>query len=414
MSIIDNRKLASWKGDIEPYFKDRIGFREKMINWYTVYNDRAFGEMVHPIYEYGRDGYVFFKFRREVYDEEFVDFFCRYLRRVQDYCTQRGVRFVYVYNPSKTSVYSEFLARGYSYRGIFYSLMMERLNQYGVHYVDNLSYLKELAKKEQVFNPKYDAGHWNDIGAFYGTNRLLAEMAKDFPAIRQHDLSDFAIDTIVEKSLPVSLFIINEQVPRYTLKDNKAKLETVRYKGVKLDPSTWFFAVWKTAGVQNLDVMFFHGSYYNGRTQFYQDRFHSAMGIHNYQNFLNFDYWFNLYRPDYVVLETAEYATSGAYFNKQKLQTKVLNAPYDSVTDMPHQRYPILVLPAYAEEDLERLVKISFEIQEGIAFGYMFVGSEEYDLQINGGRAEITLLKKDFDRDSATVALFQNLDDEGR
>ena len=30
-----------------------------MITAYTVLNDRLFGKMVHPIYEYGKDGYVF-------------------------------------------------------------------------------------------------------------------------------------------------------------------------------------------------------------------------------------------------------------------------------------------------------------------------------------------------------------------
>ena len=327
ISEIDNRKLVKWKGDIDPYFQDRLGFRDKMINWYTVYNDRVFNEMVHPTYEYGQDGYVFFKYGKEGCDEEFIDLFCRYIKQVQDYCFQRGVFFLYVNNPSKTSVYAQYLAKIYRHKGIVYSKMKEKLSEYGIRYIDNLSYLKEVSKTEQVFNPKYDAGHWNDIGAFYATNNMLSVIAKDFPAVKLHELSDFNIDTVLQKSLPVSLFIINENVPEYTLRMDTAEDISVRYKGIRLHPKTWYYAAYRTNNSQCPDVMFFHGSYYNSRSKFYRDRFRQVVGIHNYHNFLDFDYYFNLIRPDYVIFETADYTINGNFFDKKILETKVLNLP---------------------------------------------------------------------------------------
>ena len=67
ISEIDNRLLAenpfAEEGDltenIENYINDRLGLRDKMILSYTVLNDRIFHKMVHPSYEYGKDGYVF-------------------------------------------------------------------------------------------------------------------------------------------------------------------------------------------------------------------------------------------------------------------------------------------------------------------------------------------------------------------
>lgn len=406
VSEIDNRHLVKWKGDINPYFQDRIGFRDKMINFYTVYNDFVFNEMVHPTYEYGKDGYVFFRYRKEANDKEFVNLFCSYLKRVQEYCTQRGVCFLYVYNPSKTSVYAQYLAKGYHYDNIIYSLMKEKLSQYGVHYMDNLSYLKEISKTEQVFNPKYDAGHWNDIGAFYATNNMLSVIAKDFPAVKLHELSDFNIDTVLQKSLPVSLFIINENVPEYTLRMDTAEGISVRYKGIRLQPKTWYYAAYRTNNSQCPDVMFFHGSYYNSRSKFYRDRFRQVVGIHNYHNFLDFDYYFNLIRPDYVIFETADYTINGNFFDKKILETKVLNQPYDSVAGNPHENLKFADLKDYREEDLEKLVKISFSIPEDRAFGYLFVGKTEYDLQLDGNTAEVTLLKTEYDKDAVSVALF--------
>ena len=74
VSEIDNRKLQEnpfrpeelakktpLKNMIETYISDRIGFRDEMILAYTLLNDKLFGEMVHPTYRYGKDGYVFFR-----------------------------------------------------------------------------------------------------------------------------------------------------------------------------------------------------------------------------------------------------------------------------------------------------------------------------------------------------------------
>ena len=40
-----------------------------------------------------------------------------------------------------------------------------RLQSTGIEFVMN-QYIFDL------FNKKYDAGHWNDLGAFYGTNNI--------------------------------------------------------------------------------------------------------------------------------------------------------------------------------------------------------------------------------------------------
>lgn len=241
VSYIDNRKLAEWNGNVDAWFKDRVGFRDEMINAYTVLNDRLFNEMVHPTYQYGKDGYVFFKMSEERYDTVFLDLFCRYLREIQDYCAERGCRFLYCLNPSKTTVYQEFLPDGYEYKERFHSLMVERLERYGVHYVDNVVYLQERAKEGQIFNRQYDAGHWNDLGAFYGTDHMLAEVAKTEQGVRLFGKDDFEIDSILEESLPVSKFEINERVPDFRLKDTSFKAITNDYQRVRLAPSTWFF-----------------------------------------------------------------------------------------------------------------------------------------------------------------------------
>ncbi|MFQ9801588.1 MAG: hypothetical protein ACLR23_24760 [Clostridia bacterium] len=62
-------------------------------------------------------------------------------------------------------------------------------------------------------------------------------------------------------------------------------------------------------------VLFFQGSYVNGRRRFIESRIKEYDSIHNYENVLDFDYYFNIFQPDCVIFETAEYTLSASYFD---------------------------------------------------------------------------------------------------
>ena len=83
-----------------------------------------------------------------------------------------------------------------------------------------------------------------------------------------------------------------------------------------------------------------------------------------------------------------------------------MNPPYDSVEEKTHERLKLADLKDYREEDQEKLVRVSFSVPEDKAFGYLFVGKTEYDLQLDGTTAEITLLKTEYEKDAVSVALF--------
>ena len=90
ISEIDNSVLPKLnsvdnKDSLENYLQKRIGFRENVINIYTIVNDRLFNKMVHPIYDYGKDGYVYFKFSNEEFDINYLDSYFIFVKRLQDY-----------------------------------------------------------------------------------------------------------------------------------------------------------------------------------------------------------------------------------------------------------------------------------------------------------------------------------------
>lgn len=420
VSEIDNRTLTDFKytsfssldegftRTIDAYFKDRLGFRNEMINFYTAFNDIFFHEMIHPLYEYGKKDHVFFKMKKEDVDENFVAEFCSYIKKVQDYCEERDVPFIFCLNPSKPMVYNDFLPKGYIYKNQFYEIVLEYLNQQNINYIDNVETLKGYSKTIQIFNKKYDAGHWNDFGAFYGTNNFLVEISKSFPGVQPHQFNDFTIDTIVEQNLSVSKFIINEKVPRFSLKDNNTKITTSDYKGIEVDSRHAAFISFETDKKDLPTLLFFHGSYYNTRTDYYLDRFRHAIGVHNYQNFLNFDYYFNIFKPDCVVFETTDYVFNTGYYDLEAMKSKKLNPIYQSVKDKSYTTLKLSDLKNYTEDPFEdsKLMKITFDVDDNIDFGYLFSNGIEYDLSIENFKASLTLLKNDYKPETVKIILF--------
>lgn len=113
---------------------------------------------------------------------------------------------------------------------------------------------------------------------------------------------------------------------------------------MKLDENYRGFGVHvnKNPGLGKLPrVLFFHGSYYNPRVRFYNTSFQETYQVHNYQNLINFDYYFNLFKPECVIIEIAEYATTRGYFNIDRLKNKLLNPPYGTIKAQPHDSYKL-------------------------------------------------------------------------
>ncbi len=422
ISPIDNRKLTEFSlesGDktsmIESFVKDRIGFRSGSIDLYTELNDTLFGEMVHPTYMYGTNGYVFFKIGAALADKEFIDTFCSYLQKVQQYCTDRDVPFLYCINPSKTTVYNRYLPAGYTYRNDFLENLYESLERYGIHYISNVELLTDKSMTEQVYNVKYDAGHWNDLGCFYGTNHMLGEISKNFPAVKPHTKEDFEIFQKEETTLPVSHFQIQEQVPFYVNKGEEHVTNCAEaFSSIRLDKNYHAFGVFenRNPGFENLPkVLFFHGSYYNSRVQFYNTSFQESYQVHNYQNFIDFDYYFNLFKPDCVILETAEYATTRSYFDPERLREKQLNPPYETVKPVVHAERNMEELE-YTIDTKDAITTVSLELERPYSYGYLLLGEEEFDLQISGTSAQCSIrtekLKNGIEN-GGRVALFSNL-----
>lgn len=406
--------------DYTEYFRKRLGLRDLAVDGYIDLSDRLFGQLEHPLYCWGQDGYCYLKVKSNAVDESFLDAFCRYLRQVQDFCEQRGTDFMYCLNPSKSTVYPEYLPKGYIYSDRWLNTLYEKLEAYGVHYVSNAEVLRERAATEQVYNKKFDAAHWNDLGAFYGTNNILQAMAQDWPAIRPLEFSDFDIGTTTARSLLVSDFRINEEIPVFSNVHSDQILDlSTRYDDIRINATNFERAYYvNTAADESLPrVLFFHGSYYNGWREMYYSSFRSVASIHNYQNILDFVYYYNIFQPEYVLIESVEFATSKVNFDYFRLLSLTLPTPLDqqnmsaaTVLDMPEfvSRGAEYGLSNFTREQAEGsdLVTLSFDLAQSYSQIYLCASGCEYVMECGDGSASVTIDASRADLSDATLYLF--------
>lgn len=331
-SDIDNRELVEFPDafeesnlhvGVEKYLQDRIGLRRDMMSGYSLINRTLYGELAHPLYQYGQDGYVFFNMHNNIVYEDYHRSFAEAVQKMQNYCESRGAKFYFLFNPEKISVYRRFLPEGVNYDDTWVDKMLSYMDDLGINIINNKELLRDLSYTEQVFNRQYDAGHWNDLGCFYGTNNLWGKMGKDFPAITPYTKEEFEITTKTEKYYPVSSITVYEDVPVYNLK-TKLENKTKSYAELELNEQYRYFEynINQDISAQRYPkVMFFQGSYYNRASQFLFGRTKEYIGIHDYQNVLNLDYYFNIFQPDAVVFEVAEYTLSNGYFDSKQMQS---------------------------------------------------------------------------------------------
>jgi len=413
-SLIDNRMLTnnpfgagfessgSRVQDIDNYISDRIGFRDKMILAYTVLNDACFHEMVHPIYMYGKDGTVFFKAGDNKIFSEYDEEFAKFVKKTQVYCEERNIPFTFAFDPSKNSIMQDKLPQGYHYDNAWVYELFDSLKEKNVDYVDNLTYLTKLYKEGiPIFNQKYNAGHWNDLGAFYGVNNILTRLQKDFPKLELNQLSDFDVQQVMQTSLPVSQFPIKEEEPIFSPKTEVADIGTIIHEELELDPQYQEFG--DTLNTEKAEkgapkILVFQGSYMNGMGyKFFRNAFAEYIFVHDYQNVINLDYYINLFQPDGVVFETAEYTCYEPYYSSEAMKKAHYNPGVSTIANELKKELEV----SLDDFDIEKKQEISVLSMDAAKYKnkyvYLKVGDKIYDFILHKDKLSLSILNKDLE-----------------
>ena len=426
-SEIDNRKLAElpifgqvedFTKSVEGYVNDRIGLRTEMINAYTQLNDKLFHVMIHPSYEYGKDGYVFFKLGPEAKDFEYIEDFANFVGIAQNYCEERGATFLYALEPSKITTYSQYLRAGAHLKNERINLLVNLLEENGTNFLYTNPLLKEASETQQVFDVKYDAGHWNENGAFLAISAMLEELNKSNPKVDMLKLSDYNIEKITNNSLKVSHFSIHEESVNYVLKNPQQAVPVGLYNDeIRLSSDFSTFGHYKNREKYGEPkILIFRGSYFSEKEKFLVEQFSETVLVHNYVNVTDLDYYFNLFKPDIVLFESTEYATHSGYFPQAALKNASYNPAYDDFEALPTKKFAeIKEMPKDktpegegAEKEAPKdevkktrdIKEFSYLLEgEEVAYAYAKVRDEIYDFKVidgeEGQKIEIFLANKD-------------------
>lgn len=347
VSKIDNRYYLDWgfpsnyySGNVqhlEKTFNERVGGRELLLRGHYILFRRLFGEVEHTSYECGKGDWIFSNQAEMNVDHEFLTAYTKHLAAIRDYCKARGVPFLYVLNPSKSSILQDKWHAGVQLKGYHLKYLQASLKENGIPFVDNAENFLHDPERELLFSHEYDPNHWSSYGAFVGNNHVLARMKEMGLPVETNRIEDFdRVDELMTE-LPSSVFPIHEHV--FTLKEKKPSFDSDNWSLVKdlplhtEHPGFFDFVSEKKNG---MNMLFFQGSYYFGQgAPFLARAVEHYHGVHNYENLIDFERYYNLFQPNFVLVTAAEYATTRSYFDLDRLREKKLNPPLDEKTARP-------------------------------------------------------------------------------
>jgi len=329
VSVMENRMLANHPpvSDIknhpgtfvrgfDTWFKDSIGFREKLIKLYQMidknkwlnavirYTDGQYvyliGEKGHHYFAGGGELISKFQGKQFLSDEQLANM-ANKLEEVKTYLDSKGIPLVVMFCTDKESIYPEYYPKSIK-RGsepiqldIITSYLQEHTS------VDVFNIRQSLLAEKNNY-PLYDVSsgnltHYNEIGAFFAYRELMKHLNIHFPKIVPYDSNDIYIS------------YDEEGIPHVSLKTEKTykKLDTSFFDVVGLTTTTWEQEAYENTQPDLPVILFFRDSYtleyYIGK--YFAQQFGKAIFIH-FNNINRIEECITMSKPDIVVFESSE------------------------------------------------------------------------------------------------------------
>ncbi len=426
ISNIDNKQLYNFEDNStirdklkssEYYLSDRLGFRNELVSLYMNFNDRIFNTVKNPLYDYGLNEELYFKFTKPNEDEEFVENFFNFLLDLQDFYEERNIEFLFVLEPKKNEIYSEFVPDYVHLEDYNYKKLIELIENSNLNYLNNNNALIEAKKYNRVYSKKSDVGHWTDDGAIAAINNIISELKHLGYTLDLIDLKNYNKEEIIDEYMPSSNLKINEKIIKYRLKDKHfanffdEKEKDVNNPIVNYNMKIWneisinnqhrYFDIMENYHVENnYNLLFFRGSYFTDKEKFIGELFHKVTAVHNYQNLLEPEYYTNFGKPDIVILELAQGTISPNYFNNDKVLNKKFSKPYSYNKNNPVKELENSIIEINSNNK-EVLIDLEISLNDIFDSAYIKLDDIIYDINLNNENTNTSnfftsILKEDF------------------
>jgi len=353
LNMAENRKLAErpvfdinnldpLPSQFDKYFTDHFPYRTRIVTVFNEINLNKFN--ISPLPDkvmIGLDGYLFMSgtqletFQgKNLFSESELKSILEELRYRKNFCDNLGAKFYFVIIPQKHTIYNEKIPPRFKLKNekTLRTQLESYLDTNNFSYIDPTVFI--MSKKTEDF-PLYfkTDNHWNNLGAFYGSQYIISNIKQDFPQVQSLDLKDY--DTEESSGIGGNLAqMLNMQsnFSEIQLIFNPSFTSNAKMGEKKPYPPTEGFGypdefeqVFVNPLANNLKAIFIRESYANSQRQFYKESFGKTLLIWDRWQYALNEKILMSERPDIVVIQILESNLTKLLSNQSKIKAEGKN-----------------------------------------------------------------------------------------
>lgn len=221
------KNFKDYFGKINTFYNKNFGMRKLLIKSNAIFKITIFNAPPNKQIILGKNEWIFKDYDKPFaleFNKKQLNNIEKILEKTSDWAVKNNVLYVFAIFPSKNTVYGEYLPyrlpeRKQSIRTIQLSELAK--NKKNLLFVDPYNDLIE-SKREGLVYYKTDF-HWNNFGAFVAGQKILSEINKFYPNVKQNNLDDYNI--FLEDKNYMNTLATMTSIPDYFNKE-----ETIVYR----------------------------------------------------------------------------------------------------------------------------------------------------------------------------------------
>lgn len=311
----------SYSSDFDSWINDNVRFRTILMEMNSTLQYQLFGKIANDNLREGLDGHLFYIEDKKVSGhqhtnllrEEELQRYLSAMQRLSTRLSEQGITFYYMQCYDKDSIYPEYYVEGVRQFGDISRAkqIVEGLrNDTNVNVIPTYEALLEHKDQEMLYFKATDPAHWNDSGAYIGYMSLMNAIQKDFPDVPYLQESDYDIVKVKELA---NIYGFTYPYPEtnyyYHIKDTKAITLTLdELDSAKIIKYRDYGHYYKNPDSCNQRRILLIGDSFI--RQFIKndiaESFYETLSI-DWINLSNLNQVLEIYKPDIIVLESAEF-----------------------------------------------------------------------------------------------------------
>ncbi|WEK54163.1 MAG: hypothetical protein P0Y55_16635 [Candidatus Cohnella colombiensis] len=218
---LNDMSFRGFTGQFESFINDHFAFRDRLIRWNNDIKVKWLGMSSVDKVIIGKSGWLFYNGDGSIEDYQGLETFSdEQLQSIRDNLEERkqwlaaqGIEFYVAVAPNKNTIYPEYLP-GYIRKGQNITRLDQLLaylrSNSDIEVIDLRPTLLEHKSDGQLYR-KNDT-HWNELGAFYGYEKIIAEVRQDLPGIEPLSIHDFKVNSTASSGDLSTMLMIDGEI----------------------------------------------------------------------------------------------------------------------------------------------------------------------------------------------------------